>query len=200
MGAVLAPFCVGAKIGKRGYHVYPHGAGFRLSCGRRRPVQPEGSAWKLSITLETEFCLEAVEEALARYGKPEIFNTDQGSSSPASPSPACCSRMRSRSHGWERRLARQHLRRAPWRDHQIRGGCTYGPTRVSLRHGPPSADISTAFTMPEGPIRALIGGRRMRPTSLRCSQCGCRHDRERNSLAAANRLFKQAEPALNSEQ
>ena len=35
--------------------------------------------WKLSITLETEFCLEAVEEALARYGKPEIFNTDQGS-------------------------------------------------------------------------------------------------------------------------
>jgi putative transposase len=36
-------------------------------------------AWKLSITLETEFCLEAVEEALARYGKPEIFNTDQRS-------------------------------------------------------------------------------------------------------------------------
>ena len=27
-------------------------------------------AWQLSITLETEFCLEAVEEALARYGKP----------------------------------------------------------------------------------------------------------------------------------
>jgi putative transposase len=36
-------------------------------------------AWRLSITLETEFCLEAVEEALARHGKPEIFNTDQGS-------------------------------------------------------------------------------------------------------------------------
>ncbi len=36
-------------------------------------------AWKLSITLETAFCLEAVEEALARHGKPEIFNTDQGS-------------------------------------------------------------------------------------------------------------------------
>jgi hypothetical protein len=36
-------------------------------------------AWKLSITLETEFCREAVEEALARYGKPGIFNTDQGS-------------------------------------------------------------------------------------------------------------------------
>jgi putative transposase len=36
-------------------------------------------AWRVSITLEVEFCLEAVEEALARYGKPETFNTDQGS-------------------------------------------------------------------------------------------------------------------------
>ena len=36
-------------------------------------------AWRLSITLQAEFCLEAVEEALARHGRPEIFNTDQGS-------------------------------------------------------------------------------------------------------------------------
>jgi putative transposase len=36
-------------------------------------------AWRLSITLEVEFCLDAVEEALARYGRPEILNTDQGS-------------------------------------------------------------------------------------------------------------------------
>ena len=36
-------------------------------------------AWRLSITLEAAFCIEAVEEALARYGCPEIFNTDQGS-------------------------------------------------------------------------------------------------------------------------
>jgi len=35
-------------------------------------------SWRLSITLETEFCLDAVNEALARHGKPEIFNTDQG--------------------------------------------------------------------------------------------------------------------------
>jgi putative transposase len=35
-------------------------------------------AWRLSITLETEFCLDAVREALARHGKPAIFNTDQG--------------------------------------------------------------------------------------------------------------------------
>jgi putative transposase len=36
-------------------------------------------AWRVSITMEVDFCLEAVEEALARYGKPTIFNTDQGS-------------------------------------------------------------------------------------------------------------------------
>ena len=36
-------------------------------------------AWRLSITLDAAFCIEAVEEAIARYGKPEIFNSDQGS-------------------------------------------------------------------------------------------------------------------------
>ena len=36
-------------------------------------------AWRVSITMEVEFCLDAVEEALAKHGRPEIFNTDQGS-------------------------------------------------------------------------------------------------------------------------
>ncbi len=36
-------------------------------------------AWRVSITMEADFCIEAVEEALARNGKPEIFNSDQGS-------------------------------------------------------------------------------------------------------------------------
>ena len=36
-------------------------------------------AWRLSITMETEFCVEALEEALGTYGRPEILNTDQGS-------------------------------------------------------------------------------------------------------------------------
>jgi putative transposase len=36
-------------------------------------------AWRLSITMEAAFCIEALEEALAKHGRPEIFNTDQGS-------------------------------------------------------------------------------------------------------------------------
>jgi putative transposase len=35
-------------------------------------------AWRVSNTLTADFCVEAVEEAIARYDKPEIFNTDQG--------------------------------------------------------------------------------------------------------------------------
>ena len=36
-------------------------------------------AWRLSNTMDTGFCIEALREAMARHGKPEIFNTDQGS-------------------------------------------------------------------------------------------------------------------------
>jgi putative transposase len=35
-------------------------------------------AWRVSITLETEFCVEALRDAMNRHGRPEIFNTDQG--------------------------------------------------------------------------------------------------------------------------
>ena len=36
-------------------------------------------AWRISITMDVHFCLEAVEEAIQRYGTPVIMNTDQGS-------------------------------------------------------------------------------------------------------------------------
>ena len=36
-------------------------------------------SWRVSITMEVDFCLAAVEEALGKHGRPEIFNTDQGS-------------------------------------------------------------------------------------------------------------------------
>lgn len=44
-----------------------------LDWGSRRVL-----AWRLSNTLTTDFCLEAVREAITRYGRPAIFNTDQG--------------------------------------------------------------------------------------------------------------------------
>ena len=36
-------------------------------------------AWRLSNTMDVQFCLDALDEAIDRYGPPEIFNTDQGS-------------------------------------------------------------------------------------------------------------------------
>jgi len=36
-------------------------------------------SWRLSNTMDTSFCIDALEDALARFGRPEIFNTDQGS-------------------------------------------------------------------------------------------------------------------------
>ena len=36
-------------------------------------------SWRLSNTMDADFCIEALQEALARYGAPQIFNTDQGS-------------------------------------------------------------------------------------------------------------------------
>ncbi len=35
-------------------------------------------AWRLSVTMDTSFCIEALEEAIEKHGRPEIFNTDQG--------------------------------------------------------------------------------------------------------------------------
>ena len=40
-------------------------------------------SWRVFDTLDTDFCVQAVEEAISRFGAPEIFNTDQGLSSPA---------------------------------------------------------------------------------------------------------------------
>ena len=45
-----------------------------VDCHSRRVL-----AWHLSISMDTAFCTEAVEEAIAKCGKPKIFNTDQGS-------------------------------------------------------------------------------------------------------------------------
>jgi len=45
-----------------------------LDCFSRKVL-----AWRLSVTLETAPCLEALNEAMRKYGKPEIMNTDQGS-------------------------------------------------------------------------------------------------------------------------
>ena len=80
-------------------------------------------AWRLSITMEAEFCVEALEEALARHGRPEIFNTDQGSQFTSADFTGVLIRQRHRDqHGRQGALAGQHLRRAAVAQPEIRRG------------------------------------------------------------------------------
>ena len=58
-----------------GHHLYPDGAGLRLSGCRVL----DWFSRRVSITMEAAFCVKTLEDALARHGKPDIFNTDQGS-------------------------------------------------------------------------------------------------------------------------
>ena len=69
-------------------------------------------SWRLSITMEAAFCVETLEDALARHGKPDIFNTDQGSQFTGSAftgvlaDPWHCDQ-----HGRQGRMAGQRVRR-----------------------------------------------------------------------------------------
>jgi len=62
-----------------GYHLHPDGAWFVYLAAVVDWFSRRVLAWKLSITMETSFCIEALEEALSMNEKPEMFNTDQGS-------------------------------------------------------------------------------------------------------------------------
>ena len=58
-----------------GYHLYFHGERFCILGGRDGWVL----SWRVSTTLDADFCIDALKEAIENYGCPEIFNTDQGS-------------------------------------------------------------------------------------------------------------------------
>ncbi len=78
---------------------------------------------RVSITMEADFCVEALEEALAKHGKPEIFNTDQGSQFTSDGVHRRADEERHRhQHGRQGLLARQCVRRAAVAQRQIRGG------------------------------------------------------------------------------
>ncbi len=57
--------------------LYSDGQGLCVSGGDYRLVLTQST--RLSNTQDTDFCVEALQQALSRYGRPEIFNTDQGS-------------------------------------------------------------------------------------------------------------------------
>jgi len=80
-------------------------------------------SWRLSITMEEDFCIEAVDEALAKYGRPDIFNTDQGSQFTSVASTGLAEQPRDcDQHGWPRFLAGQRICRTALAVGEIRRG------------------------------------------------------------------------------
>jgi len=61
------------------HHLHPDAPGFVYLVAVIDWYSRRVLSWRLSNTLTTDFCLEAVSEAMAHFGKPNIFNTDQGS-------------------------------------------------------------------------------------------------------------------------
>ena len=124
-------------------------------------------AWRLSNTLGAEFCVEALEEALARYGKPEIFNTDQGCQFTSNEFTGVLERggitisMMARACPRESGgpLHGQHLRRAAVAQPEIRGGRVLWKSDLGMRSD------EALSKMEEGPPESACRGRFQTATS-----------------------------------
>src|SRR5208283_3730084 len=108
-------------------------------------------SWRISNTMDVSFCLGALEDALARHGKPEIFNTDQGSQFTSRLHRGAGGGRDQDLHGWSRALDGQRVHReavafAQARGHLSQGLCRWprgegrhrGVDGVLQRHAPSS--------------------------------------------------------------
>ena len=85
-GQAVHPYLLRGLAIERANHVWamdityiPMARGFVYLCAVVDWASRKILAHRVSITMDTDFCVQAVEEACAKYGTPEIFNTDQGS-------------------------------------------------------------------------------------------------------------------------
>src|SRR5262245_21756734 len=120
-------------------------------------------SWRVSITMEASFCIAALEEALARHGRPELFNTDQGSQFTCAAFTGVLAKHAIRismdgKGAWRDNVFVERL----WRTGTRRSTC--GPTTACRKRAPRSAAISIS-TIGGGRIRALTGERPSKPTS-----------------------------------
>jgi putative transposase len=122
-------------------------------------------SWRLSITMEAAFCVETLEDALARHGRRTSSTPTRARNLPARPSPACSPAMASPS-AW--------TAKGPGETMCSSNGCgaasnmrrsICGPTKPSARRDIRSADTST-FTMADVLIRVLTSALRIKPTSI----------------------------------
>ena len=124
-------------------------------------------AWRLSNTMEAEFCVEALEEALAKHGKPEIFNTDQGRQFTGTAFTGVLINndiaisMDGKGAWRDNVFVERFWRSVKYEEVYLR------PTTTCPRPAPRSAATSTSTTA-DAPTRRLTGARPIKPTSTRC--------------------------------
>lgn len=75
-------------LGNR-HQLHPDAKGFVYLVAIVDWLSRKGPAWRVSITMEADFCVEALEEALARFRKPEFSTPTRAASSRLWPSPVC---------------------------------------------------------------------------------------------------------------
>jgi putative transposase len=124
-------------------------------------------SWRVSITLEAAFCVEALERLWPGMAGPRSSTPTRAHSSPASTSRACCSRPGSPSAWMAKAPGVTTSSLSGSGDRSSTRRCISGPTTRSARPGPRSADTWPS-TMGGDPIRAWTGRRRTRPTSPGC--------------------------------
>ena len=121
-------------------------------------------AWRLSNTMEADFCIEALEEAMARFGKPFIFNTDQGSqfTSPRFTEVLTATEVKISMDGrgrWMDNVFIERLRRSL----KYECVCTSTPSRPD-RKPAPGSESGWTITTAQGHTRPWAEKRRSRPT------------------------------------
>jgi transposase InsO family protein len=150
-------------------------------------------SWRLSITMEAAFCVETLEDALACHGKPDIFNTDQGSQFTGAAFTGVLA---------DNGIVISMDGKGAWRDNvfverlwrSVKYEEIYEPTKPSAKHEVRLAGISTSTTA-NVHIRALTAAPRIKPTSTRCHSAW-QPNHGRDPLIDAEILFRQTGPAL----
>ena len=113
-------------------------------------------SWRLSITMEAAFCVETLEDAMAHHGKPEIFNTDQGSQFTGSAFTGVLAKRHCDQHGRQgRRLAGQRLQSSGCRAAASTRRSISEPTTMCPRRAPPSGAASLLQSPPAASKRQL---------------------------------------------
>ena len=127
-------------------------------------------SWRVSITMEAAFCVATLEDALAKHGTPEIFNTDQGSQFTGAAftgvlqANGIAISMDGKGAWWTTSSSNGYGAASNTR----RSTCT--PTILSARPEPALGAISTS-TIPAVRIRALTSARPIKPTQSRPRHC-----------------------------